>query len=353
MALPKPDRIGAPEVSGSTLKSALPPVELSVVIVNWNARDDLDRCLEALPSACSGLGTEILVIDNGSSDGSLDMLADEYPDVHGLASRTNLGFAGGINLGLRHSRGAWIAVLNPDVVAANGSLRALVEVLAGRPHRALAGPRILDGRGRPIVQDFSLPGVSSALRRLPGVPALRRGLRRRSGRRAALEPRRVERVNGCCMVFRREALETIGGFPESTFLYGEEIAVGGALRAAGLEVWYQPRAEVMHRDGASVDQLWTAEEKLLVFRAARLLTGLDLLSRPAFGLWTLVLLLGEVLYGALAPVARRLGRPWPRAPRRELLSLHSLALLAAVHPSFAERLRARYHRYADLRSCVR
>jgi len=155
------------------------------------------------------------------------------------------------------------------------------------------------------------------------------------------------------MVFRRQALETIGGFPEATFLYGEEIAVGGALRDAGLEVWYQPEAEVLHRDGASVEQLWTAEEKLLVFRAARLLTGWELMSRPAFGLWSLILLLGELLYGVLAPFARALGRPWTRVPRGESLSLHLLALRVALQPSCVARIQARYRRYAEARRAPR
>ena len=335
---------------GCSPRSDAPATELSVVIVNWNARDDLACCLKALPLACAGLKTEVLVIDNDSSDGSLELVASEHPDVRRVASPTNLGFAGGINLGLRHSLGRWVAVLNPDVVPTPGSLQALVEVLAEGCDRALAGPQVLDREGRPVIQNFSLPGALSALRRLPGVPALGRALRRRPIRRNAAELRRVERVNGCCMVFRRDALQKIGGFPASTFLYGEEIAVGGALRAAGLEVWYQPRAKVVHRDGVSVEQLWKADEKLLVFRAARLLTGRRLLSRPAFAWWALILLVGEGLYGALGPVARRLGRRWPPVPRRESLTLHLLALLSAFHPSFAERLQGRYRRYVGQRS---
>lgn len=339
-------RSGAASVASAT-------VTLSVVIVSWNARDDLERCLQALPTACSGLATEVLVVDNDSSDGSLEMVASCFPQVHGVASGANLGFAGGINRGLQRSRGAWVAVLNPDVIPAGDSLSALVETLAEDPRRALAGPRVVDGNGRAIDQDFSLPGPLGALRRLPGIPAIRRSLRRLLGLHSATGPRRVERVNGCCMVFRKRALDTIGGFPEATFLYGEEIAVGGALRAAGLEVWYQPRSEVVHRDGASVEQLWTRKEKLLVFKAARLLTGRDVLSRPAFGLWALVLLVGEMLYGALGPLARRLGRPWPRSYLRESLSLHTLALMSVVHPASGERLRGRYQQYAGQRSASR
>lgn len=329
------------------------PAELSVVIVNWNAREDLARCLRALSAAHAGLPAEVLVVDNQSSDGSLEMVDTEFPRVRGLASGANRGFAGGINFGLRHVRGRWIAVLNPDVVPAERSLRTLVAVLDGGSLRALAGPRVLDGKERPIVQDFSLPGPRAALRRLPGVPAVLRGLRRIFGRHDPQGPRRVERVNGCCMVFRREALEAIGGFPEATFLYGEEIAVGGALRDAGFEVWYQPEAEVVHRDGASVEQLWTAGEKLLVFRAARLLTGHALMSRPAFGLWVLILLVGEALYGALSPLARALGRPWTRVSRWESLSLHLLAVRVAVQPSWIDRLEARYRHYAEVRRAPR
>lgn len=317
-------------------------MDLTILIVDWNAGEALGACLDRLAEAAGGVDHEILVVDNASRDGSARQVL-RHPAARVIESPRNLGFAGGINLGLRHATGRYVAVLNPDVLARPRSLTLLVELLEARPGAALAGPRILDRAGFEIEQDFALPSVGGALRRLPGAARLRR-LRRRADRPAT--PIRVERVNGCCMVFRTAALEALGGVPEETFLYGEEIAIGGALRGAGQEVWYQPQAEVIHRDGVSVEQLWSAEEKLLVFRAARVLTAGMILGRPAFALWNLVMLAGEVLYRLLTPVARAAGRAWPQVPLRETAALHLLGLAAAVRPSAARRLRRRYDQLA-------
>lgn len=314
---------------------------LTVVIVNWNAREELLRCLRCLPNAVRPVPTRVLVVDNASTDGSATAVRRNHPDVQVLESGENLGFGGGIEAGRRRAAGAFLIALNPDVFPEPGSLAALVDLLESRPLAALAGPEVLDREGRPVMQDFTLPGLGSALGRLPGIPALRRALRQpvRPG------PRRVERVNGCCMAFRRSLLEAAGGFPREAFLYGEEIALGGALRRAGFEVWYLPSARVVHWDGASVDQLWSAGDKLLVFKAARILTSRGVMGRGRFVLWNGIFMVREVLYWLLRPLARLAGRSWPPSRLRETTSLHALGAASAVSPAALRRLRERYERH--------
>lgn len=314
---------------------------LSVVIVSWNARDDLRRCLEAVPAAAGSLIWEVVVVDNGSRDGTVEMLRTEHPEARLVARDDNPGFAGGINAGWPVTSGRVVAVLNPDVFAHEGALERLAETVLANPPVGLAGPEVLDDGGRRLVQDFRLPSVGSALGRLPGVPALRRLL---SFPRPPRGLRTVERVNGCCMVFRREALEATGGVPELTFLYGEEIVIGHALARAGYRVVYEPAARVTHRDGVSVDQVWTGGERQMVIRAARALVVTRTLGRVEGFAWNLVMLGRELLYALLGPLARAVGRRWPRVPLGEAAGLHLWGAVAAVVPGARHRLRSRYDR---------
>ena len=319
---------------------------ISVVVVSWNARDDLRKCLAALPAAAAPYPWEALVVDNASHDGSVDMVRREFPEVRVLARHDNLGFAGGINAGWPPSEGPVIVTLNPDVFAHPGSLALLADLVLSDPAVGLAGPEVVDGRGRVVVQDFRLPSVAGAVRRLPGVAALGRVLRKPS---PAPGPRQVERVNGCCMAFRRDALEALGGVPELTFLYGEEIAIGHALARAGYGVRHHPEAQVTHQDGVSVDQLWSAPDKLLVFKAARILASIPVLGRWRSFLWNAILLVRELIYALAGPLARRLGRRWPPVPVTETVELHVLGALAAFSRAAERGVRRRYERYASRR----
>lgn len=318
---------------------------LSVVVVSWNARDDLRRCLEAIPAAAGSLTREVVVVDNGSRDGTVEMLRAEHPEVRLVVREDNPGFAGGINAGWPETSGRVVAVLNPDVFAHAGALERLAGRVLESPSVGLAGPEVLDDEGRMLVQDFRLPSVGSALGRLPGVPALRRLVRRLLSRgRPPRGPRTVERVNGCCMVFRREALEELGGVPELTFLYGEEIVIGHALARAGYRVVYEPAARVTHRDGVSVDQVWAGGERQMLIRAARVLVVTRTLGRFHGLAWNLVMLGRELLYALLGPVARAFGRRWPSVPLGEAAGLHFWGAVAAVVPAASHRLRSRYER---------
>jgi N-acetylglucosaminyl-diphospho-decaprenol L-rhamnosyltransferase len=319
--------------------------DLSVLIVSWNAREDLWRCLGALPAAAGSLTLEVVVVDNGSRDGTLEMLRSEHPEVRLIVRGDNPGFAGGINAGWPETSGWAVAVLNPDVFAHEGSLERLVGTMIEEPSVGLAGPEVVDTGGRVLVQDFRLPSVGSALARLPGVPALRRLLRRLLSRSApARGLRTVERINGCCMAFRREALEATGGVPELTFLYGEEIVIGHALARAGYRVVYEPAARVTHRDGVSVDQVWAGGERQMLIRAARALVVTGTLGRFEGLVWNLVMLGRELIYALLGPVARAFGRRWPRVPLGEAAGLHVWGAVAAVVPAARHRLRSRYDR---------
>src|SRR5881396_4289720 len=118
-------------------------LELSVIIVSFNARADLERCLESLDAAPPAAPHEILVVDNGSTDGSID-LARRRPDVRLIEIGSNLGFARASNVGIRASRGANLLLLNSDTLVPAGAIDRLLSTLDGHPEVAVAGPRLVD-----------------------------------------------------------------------------------------------------------------------------------------------------------------------------------------------------------------
>lgn len=236
-------------------------VELSFVVVNWNARAFLRGCLQSIPAAAGPLEHEVIVVDNASSDGSADLVARDFPRVELIRSEANLGLGKGNNLGLESTTGDFVAFCNPDIVMEPGSAVRLVDLLRGRPRSGMVGPAVLlpDGTThRGAIFDTGLGRLRSRVRSF-FEPA--------SSAKRGEQPVRCFSVHGCCMVFRRTALDAIGGFPSSTYMYGEELLVGAMMDKEGLEVWLDPSARVVHHVGQSVNQRWSRVERNRVRRA--------------------------------------------------------------------------------------
>lgn len=302
-----------------------PTPELSVVVVSWNSRPTLEACLGALPAAAGELSLEVVVVDNASSDGTAERVAElieeGWPGLELIAHRNNLGFGQGAQEGVEAGSGPRVAVVNPDVVTPPGSLETLVELLREHPRAGLVGPALRTPSGEPLAGGAeALPGITSAF---ADLPLLGRWYRRRVERhRPVSSPTRCGRVRGACLVFRRRALEDIGGFPRDTFLYGEEILLGHRLAQAGHEVWYHPGVEVVHRHGASTAQRWSDAEIALERRRVRIGVMHEVLSRPSWWLWNLLSWAGLTLQGA---GARLRGRA-PAALTAGARELHRRAL---------------------------
>lgn len=230
-----------------------PACDLSVVIVNWNTADLLEGCLASLPAACGGLGHEVLVVDNASSDGSAARVRERFPAATLIEAGANLGFAGGNNLAFPRCRGAFILLLNPDTVCPPGSLARLVAFARRRGRLGAAGPLLTGPDGRPTITWGWFPrprhhwlGFLDPARKLGGAFW---------GERVVHVPardepsREVDYVAGACLLMPRAALERVGPLDERFFLYFEETDWCLRARQAGLEVWYCADCEVVHLEG--------------------------------------------------------------------------------------------------------
>jgi GT2 family glycosyltransferase len=212
--------------------------ELSVSIVNTNARDLLLACLESL----RGEDTEVVVLDNASEDGSAEAVRSRFPEVRVIAQRHRAGFSANHNTVIRETTGRYVYVLNEDTTADDWGFGRIENYLERNTRVAALGPGLVypDGRHQDSAWRFPTPAVAAL-----GVLTLgRAGVNQSTGE----HPRPVDWVMGAAMVLRREALDEVGLFDEEFFLYSEEVDLCLRLRRAGWEVEYFPEVTVVHHE---------------------------------------------------------------------------------------------------------
>ncbi len=239
---------------------------ISAIVVSYNTREMTLECLRALREGLAGIPSEVLVVDNASSDGSAEAVAREFPDVRLLQSGRNAGFGAANNLAMERAAGEMFLLVNSDAFLRPGCAQALVECLREHPEAAVAGPRIVHPDGRLQISCYRFPSPARAVLEnlfiasvLPGHPVL--GDYRRWGHD---REREVDWVIGACMLVRREAYEAVGGFDERFFMYAEETDWQKRMRDAGWTVRFTPRGEVVHVGGGSADPDARFNERMFV-----------------------------------------------------------------------------------------
>jgi GT2 family glycosyltransferase len=228
-------------------------VTLAIVIVSYNARRDLEACIDALHRTPPRLPHDITVVDNASTDGGVDAVATRWPGVRVIRLAGNRGFAAANNVGIRASEGELVLLLNSDAIAGGDAIDTLVARLQAHPEAAIAGPRLVDGQGRPELSFGSMIGPLAELRQkalgalyAAGAPGARGWVARRLG-----TERFVDWVSGACLLVRRADAEAVGLLDERYFLYTEDVDFCAAVRARGRRVLFTPAAQVTHLRGRS------------------------------------------------------------------------------------------------------
>ncbi|GAB4569335.1 MAG: glycosyltransferase family 2 protein [Anaerolineae bacterium] len=233
--------------------------DLGIVIVNWNTRDLLRRCLQSV-FASTGVTTRVVVVDNASSDGSAAMVREEFPQADLIESPINGGFSYANNLGLRHlgfERGCgpeaprYALLLNPDTEVPPDAFAEMVAFMDADPGIGVAGPRlVLPDGSLDLACRRSFPTPEVSFYRMTGLSKLF-PRSRRFGRYnlTYLDPdvvTPVDSVVGAYMQVRREAIAAVGLLDEVYFMYAEDIDWAYRVKKAGWTVWYNPRVTVLH-----------------------------------------------------------------------------------------------------------
>lgn len=234
-------------------------MDLSIVIVNYNVRLLLEACLNSVLQACKGLNTEIIVVDNQSTDGSETYLPIRFPMVRFTWLKENKGFAVACNIGWKQSTGRFVLFLNPDTVIPEDALRKCLDFMDNQADCGALGVRMVNGEGAFLRESKrGFPGLRNSFCKMVGLT----NLFPRSaffagyylGHLPEMKTNRIDVLSGAFLLLRREVLEKTGGFDERYFMYGEDIDLSYQVKLSGFQNYYYPAVTITHYKGESTDK---------------------------------------------------------------------------------------------------
>lgn len=235
-------------------------IKLSVVIVNWNVREPLKECLESIFKTSRDMELEVIVVDNNSSDGSVEMVKEKFPSVVLIENNRNSGFGAANNQGIRISKGEYILILNPDTVIFPNLLQRMTVFLDQNSDAGAVGPKILNPDGSiqfecarnfptPLTEFFVL---STLYKRFPGSKIFGKYLMSYWDHN---DQREVELLSGACALIRKKVFDEVGLFDEGFFMYTEETDLFYRIKKQGWKIYFLPSAQITHFWGKSTDQI--------------------------------------------------------------------------------------------------
>ena len=238
-------------------------IDLSIIIVNFNTRVLLKECLSSIFKNTKNLRYEVVVVDNHSSDGSLEMVEKNFPEVRLIKNKENLGFAKANNQGLALAQGKYISFLNSDTLVLSNAFKSLIKVIEKDSSIGLLGPRLQGKNGQiqisarkrfpslfSVFVEYTLP-LQQLLIRLNNLHPCD------FGRKAHLKDLKTAHLMGACLLAKKETIQKIGGFDERFFLFLEETDLAQRLTQDGYQIRYTPKAKIIHLGRGSIKR-WPA-----------------------------------------------------------------------------------------------
>lgn len=234
--------------------------DLSIIIVNYNAKDYLKQCLDSIYSNSSKVNFEVILVDNCSLDGSVGMVRERFANIKIIENIRNKGFVKANNQGLESSRGKYILCLNNDSIVLPGALEELIKFMSTHLEAGACGPKVLNSDG--TIQQQCKRGFPTILSSL----AYFLGLHKIFPKSKVLghylmtylnpdEVNEVDSVSGACLMVRKEVIEQVGLMDENFIMYGDDLDWCFRIKKAGWKVYYVPLAQIIHYGGRSSQKL--------------------------------------------------------------------------------------------------
>ncbi len=230
--------------------------DISVIIVNYNVKEFLHNSIESIIKSSHGFNTEIIVVDNASSDGSAEYILKSFPDVKVIANKENLGFGKANNQALEIAKGKFLVIINPDTIVKEDSFRKVIEFFNNTPDAGMAGCKVLNPDGSlQLACRRSYPGPWVSFTKVTGLsnlfPKSRLFAQYNLTYLDENQTYEVDAISGSFMVLKREAYEKTGGFDPQFFMYGEDLDLCFRVKKAGYKVYYLHTTEIIHYKGES------------------------------------------------------------------------------------------------------
>jgi GT2 family glycosyltransferase len=231
-------------------------MELSIIIVNYNSKLLLEQCIDSIRKATGQINTEVIVVDNNSTDGSKEYLQEKDTELRFIFNKKNTGFAKACNQGFKNSSGKYILFLNPDTILTETCLADCISFFETHPDAGAVGVRMLDGKGRFLKESKrGWPSPSTSFYKLFGpasiFPTSKTFAKYYQGHLAEKENNPVDVLSGAFMMIKRDVIEKVNGFDEDFFMYGEDMDLSIRITRSGYKNYYLGAISVTHLKGGS------------------------------------------------------------------------------------------------------
>lgn len=282
-------------------------MRLTVVIVNYNVRAYLEQCLRTVFTALHGVDGEVFVVDNLSTDGSVEMVREKFPQVRLIANQENVGFSRANNQAIREAKGKYVLLLNPDTVVGEDVFSKVVDFMDQHPDVGGLGVKMIDGTGRFLPESKrGLPTPQVAFFKIIGLarlfPRSKVFGRYHLGHLPENEAAPIEILSGACMFLRKKTLDEVGLLDESFFMYGEDIDLSYRITLGGYRNWYFPDARIIHYKGESTKK--SSVNYVFVFYNAMAIFAQKHFTQRSAGVFPL-LINGSIYLSAAGAIAVR------------------------------------------------
>ncbi|HRI28473.1 MAG TPA: glycosyltransferase family 2 protein, partial [Chitinophagales bacterium] len=226
-------------------------MKLSVIIVNYNVKYFLEQALLSVRRALEGLSAEVIVVDNNSVDGSVEMVRQKFEEVVLIANSKNVGFSAANNQAIRIAKGEYILLLNPDTVVEEDTFAKTIGFMDTHPQAGALGVKMYDGKGVFLPESKrGLPTPATAFYKMTGLSALFPHSKIFNhyylGHLNNNEVHEIEVLSGAFMLLRKSVLDKIGLLDETFFMYGEDIDLSYRVIQSGYRNYYYPHTRIIH-----------------------------------------------------------------------------------------------------------
>jgi GT2 family glycosyltransferase len=281
--------------------------DLTIIIVNWNTRKLLEECLSSIFRSPTKVCYEVWVVDNASSDGSVSMVRNQFPEVRLIENHENMGFARANNIVIQKNESKFVLLLNSDAYLKPGAMDEMVEFMYKNSQVGAAGSRLLNPDGSLQYSVHPMPTLFREFWRMFHLDALFPVSSYPLDRWDLKTPRIVDVVQGACLILRKEAIEEVGLLDESFFFYSEEVDYCYRLKEKGYKIYWLPKAEAVHYGGQSSKQM--PDQMFLELYRGKILFFRKHKGRPGVIIYKAILMFATLNRLLLSPFAWLQKRP--------------------------------------------